>query len=100
MSSVSSRLIHGDRTGRHPNECGLFRSCLKDAAADPNMFQAVNQQGSMSERVFGARSEKTAAKAKLQTLCSQLLAQLESIPSTVAGTSAQQHTENSHHKKE
>ena len=77
MSSVGSRLIHGSRTGQHPNECGLFRSCLKDAAAGPNMFHAVKQQGSMPERVFRAGSKKAAAKAKLQTLFSQLLAQLE-----------------------
>ena len=77
MSSVGSRLIHGGRTGQHPNECGLFRSCLNDAAADPDMFHAEKQQGCMPERVLGALSEKAAAKAKLQTLFSQLLAQLE-----------------------
>ena len=77
MSSVGSRLIHSGKTSRHPNECGLFRSCLKDAAADPDMFHAKIQQGCMPERVFSAGSEKAAAKAKLQTLFSQLLAQLE-----------------------
>ena len=76
MSSVGSRLIHGSRTGQHPNECGLFRSCLKDAAADPNMFHAVKQQGCMPERVFSAGSEKAAAKAVADAI-SQLLAQLE-----------------------
>ena len=55
----------------------MHASWLKDAAADPNMFQAENQQGSLPERVFKARSEKAGAKAELQTLFSQLLAQLE-----------------------
>ena len=68
MSSVGSRLIHGSRTGQHPNECGLFRSCSEDAAADQDMFHAEIQQGYMPERVFSAGSEKAAAQAKLQTL--------------------------------
>ena len=68
MSNVDSRLIHGSRTGQHPNECGLFRSCSEDAAADPDMFNAAIQQGCMPERVLDTLSERAAAKAKLQTL--------------------------------
>ena len=50
---------------------GFEDAAAAAAAADPNMFQAVNQQGSMPERVFRAASEKAAAKAELQTLFSQ-----------------------------
>ena len=77
MSSVVSRLVHGSRTGQHPNECGLFRNCSEDGAADPDMFNAAIQHGCMPERVLDTLSERAAANAKLQTLFSQLLAQRE-----------------------
>ena len=43
------------------------------ASADPDMFQAVDQQVRMPERDVKAVSEKAAAKAELQTRFSQQL---------------------------
>ena len=45
--------------------------------SNPDMFNVAIQHGCMPERVLDTLSERAAAKAKLQTLFSQLLAQLE-----------------------
>ena len=54
----------------------------------------------MPERVFSALSEKAAAKAKLQTLFSQLLAQLEKHTKHCGRYISSAAHGNSHHKKE
>ena len=58
---------------------GLEDAAAAAAAADADMFQAVEQQRKMPERGVRAASDKAAANAKLQTLFSQQQAQLENI---------------------